>query len=454
MIGGRIGAAAIPRSLCGRRRLQRLVVCAALLLAGLPFASAFIATARAADLPSPPTQNAESSPDSVVANTTSVDSPERTATDSPESTTTTDVQADVETPGTTADVSDAATDTSAIASDPGDASSSSTDTSATTTETASTAGSTSESTDTATDTADSSCTTEGTAVTTNTTGTSGSTTDATDATTGATDTSATAASTTDTTDTCSAEPAETSAGTEAQTSASTDDGTSAVTPTETAPPGAANGSTSPEPTPSGQTDGGRALQSNADPLPSSPSVSTTGDSHSTTPVGGDITSSGVGAPADDEVTVIPIGQSVDPASWSGTLDAHQWQFEGRSLAVCAFGLPAGGCSVSQVLGTQWPAGAEAAHVRARGPGEDRGSGRPAQQPKSPRPPAPSPQLPLPITPGTSAGSGISEGFHSGAVPVLISTVLSLLALAGSRAVTLPERRPSPSPFVSLLERPG
>jgi hypothetical protein len=484
-----------------------------------PSVDSVASNAAPADLPESPTTT-DATPGAETPSTTA---------DAPETSTTASGPTDA--PSSSADTSATGTDaTGTTASGPTDAPSSSADTSATGTDATGTPGSTSG--DPATGAASSSCATNGAVVPTNTADTSGGTTDGTDTSTVGTGSEATAATTTDSVDTCAgtsdgtdaatvatvtapapapdttdstdtcgstsvgtnatteatveaatavetadttgicgAAPADTSVGTELQTSVSTDDAGTGVAPTGVAPTGGIGGSTSPEQTLTGSTDGNWDLQSHADPPPASgdgpssdntpaassptpevPNASMTPDLQSSTALGGDVTSSAVAAPGDDEGAVIPVGQGVDLASW--TLVARQWQFDHRWFAACVVGLSTGGCSVAQVLDGNWPTRLEAAHVGERGAGAGSGSGRPAQRPKSPRPPAPDHQLPVPMMPGISVGSGTSEGFHGGAVLGLISAVPGHLALAGSRAVTLLGRRPPAAPFVSLLERPG
>jgi hypothetical protein len=430
------GVAPAIRSLWRGRRPLRLAACASVLLVGSALPSVLVPTAMAEDLPPPPAPSAQTDLDGAITAPVA----------SPESAMNTEVTSDAaETPVTTADGSESSTGTSATASDTTGTSSSSTDTSSTDTSTPSTEGTadnTSEGTN-ATDSVGSSCTTEGATIAPDAADMLDGTTDGTDAAPDATGTTATAADTTGSTHSCD----------EAQASADSADSDSAAVPTapDPAAPAPTDAATdAPASPPTTQPNNDRALQSADAPTASSvPEIATaspTGDAQSSTDVAGEMT------PAEDDATVVAVGQTLDVRSWTGSFGAGQWHLE-RRFTGCLSALPAEGCAVSYVFVGQRGVGVEAAYVRERSPTEARGGAR-TQRSEAPRRRAPDQRFPVPTMPGTSVGAGASEGFHGGAVLGLISAVLGLLALAGIRAVAHLERRPPTPALITLLERPG
>jgi serine/threonine-protein kinase len=301
---------------------------------------------------------------------------------------------------------------------------------------------------------------DGAAIAPDAAGTLDNTTDGTDAASDTAGTTVTAADTTDSTQTC----------VEEQASANTAEPDDAAAPSDAAPADAAPTDATtdaPASTPITRADGDRGLQSHASPVatsadgdsssadartaalaPEIATVSPPGDAQSTTDLAGEVTSSDAAA-----TSAVSVGQTLDVGSWTGSFGADQWQLESRFTG-CLSALSAEGCAFSHVFVGQQGGGLHTAHVRERSPTEAKERSARAQRPESPHRRAPERRLPVPTMPGSSVGSGASQGSHGGAVLGLISAVFGLLAPAGIRALAHPERRPPTPPLISLLERPG
>ena len=141
MEGSSVGVPSIQPPRCERRGAPGFLGCTAAVLAAVLCASVFVATARAEDPPTPASDGAVSSSDSIPAERASAASTDNTAT----VTNTTDSS------GTTTDTSAIATDASCAATESTDGSGTTTDTCGTTTDTSATATDTTDSSATATD---------------------------------------------------------------------------------------------------------------------------------------------------------------------------------------------------------------------------------------------------------------------------------------------------------------
>lgn len=160
---------------------------------------------------------------------------------------------------------------------------------------------------------------------------------------------------------------------------------------------------------------------------------------------GDVVSSVVIEPTEEDLTVVPIAEPVELAPWPSSVlprrNAPAFDSALRSTA-------------SFAAAREWHVVETSASAQERTASGAKRGGAPKERPQLPRAPVPDHQLPIPTMPGTSAGAGGSEGSHAGTVGALLCAFLGLLGLAASRAVTALERRLTPARLVSLLERPG